>query len=127
MHAPGAYGDHITGPALFAAVLAGLYERQRTGRGGLVETSLLQAASWIVGPELAVFSMIGRVNAVAHRSEAPTPLVNSYRTADGVWIFLTGVEAMRHSRRSAHRSDSQSSPRTHGLWTHDRSARTVAS
>jgi crotonobetainyl-CoA:carnitine CoA-transferase CaiB-like acyl-CoA transferase len=96
LHAPGSYGDHITGLALFAAVMAGLYERSRTGRGGLVETSLLQAASWILGPDLAVLSAFGKVHPVAHRSEAVTPLVNSYRTADDKWIFLTGVEAMRH-------------------------------
>lgn len=96
LHAPGSYGDHITGLAMFAAILAGLYERQVTGRGGLVETSLLQTGTWIAGPDLAVHATLGRVNAVAPREDAPTPLVNSYRTSDGYWFFLTCLETMRH-------------------------------
>lgn len=96
LHAPGAYGDHMTGLSMFSAILAGLLERESTGRGGLVETSLLQTATWIVGPDLAVQSALGRVHAVAPRREAPIPLVNSYRTSDERWFFLTCVEADRH-------------------------------
>lgn len=96
LHAPGGYGDHITGLAMFSAVLAGLYESQVTGRGGLVETSLLQAGTWIAGPDLAVLATLHRVSAAAPRHDAPTPLVNSYQTADGRWFFLTCIEAMRH-------------------------------
>lgn len=99
LHAPGAYGDHVTGLTLFTAVLAGLLDRHTTGRGGVVETSLLQAGSWISGPDLAVYSALGRVNAVAPRGQAHTPLVNSYRTSDGRWFFLTCVDAMRHFQR----------------------------
>jgi crotonobetainyl-CoA:carnitine CoA-transferase CaiB-like acyl-CoA transferase len=96
LHAPGAYGDHITGLSMFAAILAGLLERQVTGRGGIVETSLLQTGTWVVGPDLAVQAALGRVNAVARRDEAHTPLVNSYRTSDDRWFFLTCVEVERH-------------------------------
>lgn len=96
LHAPGAYGDHITGLSMFAAIVAGLLERQTTGRGGVVETSLLQTGAWVAGPDLAVQSAFGRVNAVAAREEQFTPLVNSYQTSDGRWFFLTCVEADRH-------------------------------
>ncbi|GAA4546341.1 CoA transferase [Pseudonocardia xishanensis] len=96
LHAPGAYGDHVTGLALFSAVLAALLERERTGRGGLVETSLLQTATWIAGPDLAVQATLGKVHPVADRRSAVMPLVNSYRTADDRWFFLTCVEGARH-------------------------------
>ncbi len=39
-------GDHPTGVTLFAAVLAGLMKRDRTGRGAYVTTSLLAAGVW---------------------------------------------------------------------------------
>ncbi|GAA4546378.1 CaiB/BaiF CoA-transferase family protein [Pseudonocardia xishanensis] len=99
LHAPGGYGDHVTGLALFAAILAGLHERQVTGRGGVVETSLLRVGSWVASPDLAVLGTLGRVRAVPAREAAPTPLVNSYRTADDRWFFLTCIEAMRHLAR----------------------------
>ena len=86
----------MTGLAMFAAILAGLLERTVTGRGGVVETSLLQTATWVAGPDLAVQEVVGRVHAVAPRHQAHTPLVNSYRTSDGRWFFLTCLEVERH-------------------------------
>jgi crotonobetainyl-CoA:carnitine CoA-transferase CaiB-like acyl-CoA transferase len=43
---PAGSGDHPTGLALFGAVMLGLYERQRSGRGARVSTSLLAAGAW---------------------------------------------------------------------------------
>ena len=42
-------GDHPTGVALYAAITTALYRRQRTGRGGLVHTSLLANGFWSNG------------------------------------------------------------------------------
>jgi len=39
-------GDHPTGVTLFAAIMAALYRRGRTGRGGMVSTSLLANGLW---------------------------------------------------------------------------------
>jgi len=39
-------GDHPSGMALFGAILLGLYERQKTGRGCKVSTSLLANGAW---------------------------------------------------------------------------------
>ena len=38
--------DHISGQNLLAGVLAALYARERTGRGQLIETSLLGGQVW---------------------------------------------------------------------------------
>ena len=35
-------GDHPTATALYAAIVTALYRRERTGRGGIAQTSLLQ-------------------------------------------------------------------------------------
>src|SRR5688572_24064339 len=39
-------GDHPTGMSLFAAIMAGLYHRERTGRGTTVATSLMANGLW---------------------------------------------------------------------------------
>jgi crotonobetainyl-CoA:carnitine CoA-transferase CaiB-like acyl-CoA transferase len=95
-HPAGGYGDVVTALAAFSAVLAALLERERTGRGQLVESSLLHAGSWVCGGDLGVQAVFGRVNRASHRTESRTPLVNSYKTSDDRWIFLQGVEATRH-------------------------------
>jgi crotonobetainyl-CoA:carnitine CoA-transferase CaiB-like acyl-CoA transferase len=92
----GGYGDHVTALSLCCSVLAGLLERQATGRGGLVETSLLRTAGWLLGGDLALQATLGRAHGAIPRSESRTPLVNSYRTADDRWFFLMGAEAARH-------------------------------
>lgn len=95
----GGYGDHITALALFGAITAGLLERERTGSGGLVETSLLRTGAWVAGGDLAVMDAIGKLHPAPNRADCRTPLVNSYRTSDNRWFFLVGVETMRHFGR----------------------------
>ena len=89
-------GDHVTGLAAAAAVLAKLLERERTGTGGLVETSLLRAGMYTTGWELAIQQRFGKSQAPEDRSVSSTPLVNCYRSADGRWFWLLGLEADRH-------------------------------
>ena len=40
-------GDHPTGMSLFGAIMAALYQRERTGRGAMVSTSLLANGLWL--------------------------------------------------------------------------------
>ena len=40
-------GDHPTGMALFGAIMAALYQRERTGRGTMVSTSLMANGLWL--------------------------------------------------------------------------------
>ena len=40
-------GDHPTGMSLFGALMAALYQRERTGRGTMVSTSLLANGLWL--------------------------------------------------------------------------------
>ena len=39
-------GDHPTSMSLFGAIMLGLYQRERTGRGSRVTTSLLASGAW---------------------------------------------------------------------------------
>ena len=89
-------GDHVTGLAAAGAVLAALLRRERTGKGGLVETSLLRAGIYTTGWELAIQQRFGKSASPEDRTVSSTPLVNCYRAADDRWFWLIGLEADRH-------------------------------
>jgi crotonobetainyl-CoA:carnitine CoA-transferase CaiB-like acyl-CoA transferase len=89
-------GDHITGMTLAAGVLAKLLEREHTGRGGLVATSLLRAGMYAIGWDFGNHLRFGRRERTRARHESRTPLTNSYRAADGRGFWLICLEADRH-------------------------------
>jgi crotonobetainyl-CoA:carnitine CoA-transferase CaiB-like acyl-CoA transferase len=89
-------GDHITGMTMAAGVLAKLLEREHTGRGGLVATSLLRAGMYAIGWDFGNHLRFGRRERTRARHESRTPLTNSYRAADGRGFWLICLEADRH-------------------------------
>jgi crotonobetainyl-CoA:carnitine CoA-transferase CaiB-like acyl-CoA transferase len=91
-----AVGDHVTGMTLAAGVLARLLEREKTGKGGLVATSLLRTGMYCVGWDIGIYLRFGRLQRTRHRTASTTPLVNSYRAADGHGFWLIGLEGDRH-------------------------------
>ncbi|HPU51343.1 MAG TPA: CoA transferase [Burkholderiaceae bacterium] len=82
-------GDHPSSMSLFAAIVTALYERQRTGVGGLVSSSLLANGLWansfLVQGQLSGAIVPQRVP----REQAPNPLGNTYRCRDGRWLNLS--------------------------------------
>jgi crotonobetainyl-CoA:carnitine CoA-transferase CaiB-like acyl-CoA transferase len=88
-------GDHVTGLALTAGIVTALFDRHRTGRGQLVETSLMRAGSYIISSDLAA-QMSGRNVQLGMRRMIVNPLFACYRAGDGRWFFLIGLQAMRH-------------------------------
>ncbi len=83
-----AFGDHVASMAIVAGVLAALHERNATGKGRLVEASLLRAAHYAGASDFALQHAIGRVSSNKPRMEAPQPLINCFKTSDGHWISL---------------------------------------
>jgi crotonobetainyl-CoA:carnitine CoA-transferase CaiB-like acyl-CoA transferase len=81
-------GDHICSLAVASGVLAALYEREKTGRGRMVETSLLGTGIWTIGPDLSVQLRVGRLSSTRQRTEPLDPLGNSYKSADGRWFMV---------------------------------------
>jgi CoA:oxalate CoA-transferase len=83
--------DHIAGQNLLAGVLAALYARERTGRGQLVETSLLGGQVWAQAGEYTRYLMSGQVSGPSGRSHPMIPgIYGIFPTADG-WIAIVGV------------------------------------
>lgn len=97
MHAPKGHdphilrtgvGDHTTSLATVAAILAALYEREKTGVGRLVQTSLLVTGTYVVGSDLAVQLSFGRLASNRPRSDPFDPLANFYKSRDERWFVL---------------------------------------
>ncbi|MDQ1397339.1 MAG: hypothetical protein QOG64_2598 [Acidimicrobiaceae bacterium] len=82
-------GDHPTGLALLAAVLAALRVRDRTGEGQLVETALLRTAAWTIGCDVSAALVDGKQPTKRGRMQSISPLNTRYRCADGVWLALS--------------------------------------
>ena len=49
LNARGGIGDHITGLAALAGILAAVLEQRQTGRGRVVEVSLLRTGAYVLG------------------------------------------------------------------------------
>ena len=96
LNARGGIGDHITGLAALAGVLAAVMEQRATGRGRVVEVSLLRTGTYVLGWDLGLQMTLGKVARAEPRHRNQAPLMNPYRAADGSWFFLTGLEAGRH-------------------------------
>ena len=92
----GGFGDHATALAMLSGILGALLEREHTGRGQLVETSLLRTGMYCLGWDLGMQMRFGRLAAPRPRTEEINPLVNCYSASDGKWFWLLGVESQRH-------------------------------
>jgi crotonobetainyl-CoA:carnitine CoA-transferase CaiB-like acyl-CoA transferase len=114
LNARGGIGDHISGLAALSGILAAVLEQRQTGRGRIVEVSLLRTGAYVLGWDLSLQAALGKVAGPEPRLSNQTPLMNSYRTSDGRWFFFTGLEADRHIDpicRALGRPDLRSDPR----------------
>jgi len=82
------FGDHVTALATVSAILAALHERHETGKGRLVETSLLRAGAYAISWDLAIQLRYGQVVTAQPRSERPGAISGFFRTADDRWLLL---------------------------------------
>jgi crotonobetainyl-CoA:carnitine CoA-transferase CaiB-like acyl-CoA transferase len=83
-----AFGDSVTGFALASGVVAALLHRQRTGKGMVVDTSLLNTGMWQMQAAIVSATLLGAEELRRPPRGSGAPLVNSYRTKDGRHIHL---------------------------------------
>jgi crotonobetainyl-CoA:carnitine CoA-transferase CaiB-like acyl-CoA transferase len=83
-----AFGDHVASIAIVAGVLAAVQERNTTGKGRLVDASLLRVAHYVGGSDMAIQHVRGRISSNRPRKDSPNPLINSFKTGDDRWISL---------------------------------------
>ncbi|WP_439817859.1 CaiB/BaiF CoA transferase family protein [Zavarzinia sp. CC-PAN008] len=96
-----AVGDHTTGIAMASGIAAALYAREKTGKGRLVETSLLRTGIYCLGSDLSLQLRFGRVASTRTRDQAPSPLNSFYRTQDGNWLVMLTRHAQDDWQRIA--------------------------
>ena len=97
MPAP-AFGDILSGVILAGGVASALVCRERTGKGVVVDGSLLATAMWAMGGSI-VPSMLLDVDNIAWpspRDNPGNPLANAYRTSDGRFVILNILQGDRY-------------------------------
>jgi crotonobetainyl-CoA:carnitine CoA-transferase CaiB-like acyl-CoA transferase len=80
------FGDAICALSTISATLAAVVERQSTGHGRLVETSLLRAGTFAIGWDLSILLKWSRLAGARTRKEVLDPLQNYFKTADDRWV-----------------------------------------
>lgn len=83
-----ASGDHTTSIAAVAAINAALIQALKTGKGQLVDVSLLRTGLYTLHTDLAIQLFFGRIASTRPRAEAYNPLTNFFRTSDDHWICI---------------------------------------
>jgi crotonobetainyl-CoA:carnitine CoA-transferase CaiB-like acyl-CoA transferase len=89
-------GDHTTAMSMVSGICAALFNRERTGEGRLVHTSLLRTGVYVGGWDLATRAYFGKISRTRTREDVQAPLINSYRAGDGRAFWLLGLEQDRH-------------------------------
>jgi crotonobetainyl-CoA:carnitine CoA-transferase CaiB-like acyl-CoA transferase len=85
------HGDSMSGMTLAGGICAALVQRARTGRGSIVDGSLLATAVWFNHqPILASVTGESYPSGVGDRRKRPAAM-NSYRTKDGRFLSLVFV------------------------------------
>jgi crotonobetainyl-CoA:carnitine CoA-transferase CaiB-like acyl-CoA transferase len=92
-----AMGDLSAGAFLAGAIAAALYRRARSGKGAVVDVSLLSSGLWVSSPAVVASELYG-VDAIPRMRHAdlPNPLVAAYATRDGRQIYFAGIMTEGH-------------------------------
>ena len=116
-------GDHPTALALFAAIMAALYQRERTGAGTMVSTSLMANGLWWNAIPVQAMLLGSRFAPRPPREQSSNALTNVYRCRDGRWFMLTLLAEQRDWERLATAIGRPDLPGDVGFATpHDRHA-----
>ncbi len=92
----GAVGDRSGAMALAFGIAAALLERSRTGKGSVVDVSLLATAMWTLSSDVTQALDGGDPQPSPGRGPAFNPVMGAYRTKDGRHIQLVFLEADRY-------------------------------
>lgn len=86
---PYALGDFSTGHSLAVGICAALYNRERTGKGMKVSTSLM-ASGIFLNYDAIIETQYG-YKLPTSREKAARALLNSYKCGDGEWISINAT------------------------------------
>lgn len=81
-------GDHPCGVTLYAAIVSALYQRELTGRGDYVSSSLIENGAWANGNLIQAALCGASIDRRRSREDAPSALGIHYRCKDGAWLLI---------------------------------------
>ncbi|MBN1367301.1 MAG: CoA transferase [Dehalococcoidales bacterium] len=85
-------GDEIGGLMCAWGVTAALYTREKTGKGQLVDTSLMGSIIGALGLIMAAPAILGQEFQRGKRDEAGNPLYSHYQCQDGKWLAIAHLQ-----------------------------------
>jgi CoA:oxalate CoA-transferase len=89
-------GDEIGGLMCAWGVTAALYAREKTGKGQVVDTSLMGSLIAMLGFIMAAPAILGQEFPRELRASAGNPLYNHYRCKDDKWIAIAHLDPDRY-------------------------------
>jgi crotonobetainyl-CoA:carnitine CoA-transferase CaiB-like acyl-CoA transferase len=89
-------GDEIGGLMCAWGVTAALYAREKTGKGQVVDTSLMVSLIAMLGFIMAAPAILGQEFPRERRMSAGNPLYNHYRCKDDQWIAIAHLDPDRY-------------------------------
>lgn len=95
VQSPAGFGDHPTSMTLFGGIMMALYQRERTGQGTCVSTSLLANGAWSNSCAIQAAFVGAEWPVRRTRTNPNNPLVNHYLSRDGQRIFLCLLDPER--------------------------------
>jgi crotonobetainyl-CoA:carnitine CoA-transferase CaiB-like acyl-CoA transferase len=95
MFQPAAFFDLQGSNTLCGAIGTALFHRERHGTPTEIDVSLLNVGLWALSPDVMAGPVVGSIPPPS-RESAPNPIVNSYPTSDGRWIYLVCLQADRY-------------------------------
>jgi crotonobetainyl-CoA:carnitine CoA-transferase CaiB-like acyl-CoA transferase len=86
---PRALADGVAALATAVAIMVALRAREHTGRGQIVDTSLIEPLMTLLGPQLTAYDLLGTLQErTGNRSTHNAPR-NVYRTSDDRWVAVS--------------------------------------
>ena len=81
-------GDSVAGIYAALGVVAALWRRDRTGRGGEVDVALTEAVFSLLEGALPEYGTLGTVRQPTGGGIATAAPTNAYRASDGAWVLI---------------------------------------
>jgi CoA:oxalate CoA-transferase len=85
-------GDEVGGMMCAWAITAALYAREKTGKGQVVDTSLMGGVIAMLGLVMSAPAVLGHEFPRKIRSRAGNPIYNHYRCKDDKWLVLAHLQ-----------------------------------
>jgi len=82
--------DRVAGSNIVGGVCAALLHKEKTGQGQQIEFSLYHTGVWSILDDIQP-ELVGQRGDRHHHATPPSPTMNSYRTRDKKWLWISGL------------------------------------